>query len=336
MGKLKVLIGSDPELWVRDKRTGLIVSAHNLIPGTKTEPFKVNKGAIQVDGVAAEFNTDPAADVNTFISNLQTVQGELQTKLGGNYELVSQPTAVFEKGYWDSLPEATKELGCNPDFNAWTGEVNPAPNGESTTMRTASGHIHIGWEENVNPQDPMHFEDCRTVVKQLDYYLGVYSVLWDPDNTRRQLYGKAGAFRPKPYGVEYRTMSNVWLRSPKLQAWVFQSAVKALNDLLNPDRKRLEDQFGELALEVINEGKTDWIDNKKAQTIHQYTGLSWPDYKSVVSPAKVPEKKTEIKLNSTSKDWLDTEGYQKIMKAKHMYETLEPFDQFAGLTGTNN
>ncbi len=56
--------GCDPEvfLMVGDK----YVSAHGLFPGTKAEPFKVEKGAVQVDGLALEFNIDPAKTPEEF------------------------------------------------------------------------------------------------------------------------------------------------------------------------------------------------------------------------------------------------------------------------------
>jgi len=57
-----------------------------------------------------------------------------------------------------------------------------------------------------------------------DYLLGVWSVLHDTDMRRRELYGAAGAYRPKKYGVEYRTMSNFWLRSPQLMREVHKRA----------------------------------------------------------------------------------------------------------------
>jgi hypothetical protein len=45
------------------------------------------------------------------------------------------------------------------------------------------------------------------------------------------MYGAAGAFRPKPYGVEYRVLSNAWLQSEELMAWVYRTTTKAITDL---------------------------------------------------------------------------------------------------------
>ena len=38
------------------------------------------------------------------------------------------------------------------------------------------------------------------MVKLLDIFLGIPSVIIDPDKKRRKLYGKAGAFRLTKYG----------------------------------------------------------------------------------------------------------------------------------------
>lgn len=264
MSSIQILVGCDPELFLKDA-SGKFVSAHTLLPGTKIEPYKVPRGAIQVDGVAAEFNIDPASSAAGFVTNIQTVMTMLRSRIG-THQLVTEPFAVFEPSYFSTLPPETRELGCNPDFNAWTGQVNPAPDGEKTTMRTASGHVHIGWCKDVNPFGKAHQEDCRMVVKQLDYYLGMYSLLWDPDNTRRQLYGKAGAFRPKPYGCEYRVLSNQWLTNENLMSWVWQATYQGVRSLLD-GKKSMEEQYGSFAQEVIDGNKTDWIDSSNGQEI---------------------------------------------------------------------
>jgi hypothetical protein len=55
------------------------------------------------------------------------------------------------------------------------------------------------------------------------------------------MYGKAGAFRPKPYGMEYRVLSNKWLTNTRLQSWVYDTTVLAMENLskqqaiLDPD-----------------------------------------------------------------------------------------------------
>ncbi len=57
--------GCDPELFVINDE-GVFVSAEGLIPGDKQNPYKVPGGAIQVDGMAAEFNIDPVTNYADF------------------------------------------------------------------------------------------------------------------------------------------------------------------------------------------------------------------------------------------------------------------------------
>lgn len=297
---LRIKIGADPELFVRNKKTGEFVSAHNLMPGTKIEPHKVNKGAVQVDGVAAEFNIDPSDTPVAFCANIAAVMGQLQGFVGADYELISDPAVTFKEDYFKSLPEAVRELGCNPDFNAWTGQVNEKPDGDVTTMRTAAGHIHIGWTDGQDPTDDTHFDDCRIIVRNLDYYLGLYSLQWDQDTKRRTLYGKAGSFRPKPYGVEYRPLSNVWLRSPALQSWVYNAAYLGTHNLITTGI-RMEDTFGNLAREFIDKSESWWTpedqkkssDHRNLKSLSAHTGLANPPpLPKVLTPE---EKKTVVK-----------------------------------------
>lgn len=206
--------GCDPELFIQDKKTGKFVSPDGLIPGTKAEPYKVPGGAVQQDGMAAEFNIDPSSSFLEFNSNITKVLGHLLKMLPRHLQLTSLPAVVFDEDVWEGASEKAKELGCSPDFNAWTGSVNPPPNPDNASsprLRTASGHLHVGWTEDANVFNAQHIENCRDLVKQYDFYLGAWSLLKDTDNVRRQLYGKAGACRFKSYGVEYRVLSNFWV-----------------------------------------------------------------------------------------------------------------------------
>ena len=111
-------------------------------------------------------------------------------------------------------------FGCEPDYNAYTKQANPKPNPTHPGMRSAGGHIHVETDANK-----------LAVVKAMDLFLGVPSVIMDNGVERKQLYGKAGAFRPKAYGVEYRTLSNFWVFDPKLIDWVWRNTERALNNL---------------------------------------------------------------------------------------------------------
>lgn len=221
------LLGADPELFVR--KQGILQSAFGLIMGTKKEPMPVERGAVQVDGMALEFNIDPAKSCEEFSLNVRTVLAHLKGMVP-EYEFDLSPVAEFGQDYISTQPEEARELGCDPDYCAYTGAENPRPDGERG-FRTASGHIHVGFCENADTANPAHIEDCMYVVRQLDYYLGVPSLLLDPDPRRRELYGKAGAFRTKTYGVEYRVLSNFWLRSEQAIEWVYKQAMLALSEL---------------------------------------------------------------------------------------------------------
>jgi hypothetical protein len=206
-------IGADPELFIIEKATGKLVSAHGMLPGDKKNPHRVPHGAVQVDGMAAEFNIDPASNVNDFVRNIKSVMASLQEIIGDKYELVAIPTAHFGAEMIDAQPHEAKELGCDPDYNAWTGEENPTPDVD-TPYRTGAGHVHIGWTNGQDIAGAEHKQICEHLIRNLDLHTTPFLRLED-DVLRRELYGKAGAYRPKSYGVEYRTPSNVWLTSEK-------------------------------------------------------------------------------------------------------------------------
>ncbi len=259
-----ILVGCDPEVFV--KQNGIFKSAHNLIKGDKHAPQKVFRGAVQVDGMALEFNIDPAASEDEFLLNVQTVYDCMKAMVP-QYEVVATPVADFTIEHLREQPPEALVLGCEPDYNAWTGLANPRPDGDRP-MRTASGHVHIGWTNNENIGDVNHVARARAVVKQMDFYLGLPSLMYDEAIRRREMYGCGGACRYKSYGVEYRTLSNAWLNSPELIKWVYRAAVKGVTDLMNGNS--LVDRHGDIQ-DIINTS-----DKKRALAIIKAENLEIP------------------------------------------------------------
>lgn len=232
---MNIKIGADPELFIQDKKTKRFVSAHEYFPGTKDQPFFVKSGAVQVDGVAAEFNINPVVSSPDFLLNISDVIGVMQKMLANqdpDLELRASPTATFTREYFDKLPDDVKTLGCSPDFNAWTEAMNQRPSTEQP-FRTGAGHVHIGFIDNADITDEYFLTTCRAIVKTLDASLYVMSHSWDDDRTRRSLYGAKGAFRPKPYGLEYRVLSNAFLLSPAVMRYVFETSKHAAELVLS-------------------------------------------------------------------------------------------------------
>ena len=258
---MELKIGCDPEVFLHNGFE--FVSAYGLFPGTKDAPFEVEKGAVQVDGMALEFNIDPAESEDQFFLNIQDVMNTLKAMVP-EHEFFINPVAEFGAEYIKAQPAEAKELGCDPDYNAWTGTVNPKPDVDAP-FRTASGHVHIGWGEGYL-NDPNHVEDCNRVGRQMDFYLGLPSLLLDSDTKRRSLYGKGGCVRYKPYGCEYRTLSNFWLKDQKLIRWVYRQVQIGMHKMF--ESGDLADKYGDIR-EII-----DTSNIKEAEKIIKQEGIA--------------------------------------------------------------
>lgn len=256
-------IGADPEIFVG--KDGEFVSAHGMVEGTKIKPHEVEGGAVQVDGMALEFNIDPAENYEEFQHLLDSVQEQLLDMISVNgFDFLKETTVHFDQELFDKVPIANKMLGCEPDFNAWTMEVNEKPSYKNL-MRTVGGHAHIGGFFSDNLFNKEHFEKGATLARLMDEEVGVYSLLWDKDDERRSMYGSAGCFRPKPYGMEYRSLSNAWLFSKDITKFVFDGTQRALQRLCDGDKG---DNEG--ARDIINNSDRDNVffkDNELAKDL---------------------------------------------------------------------
>jgi hypothetical protein len=228
-------LGSDPEVFLQDKQ-GSPVSSIGYINADKWNPHQIPDMpagyTLQEDNVSLEYGIPPAATAQEFIGSINAVMERSLDYL---------PELSFSKLSCIIFPEEQMThpmahiFGCEPDFDAWTLKSNRKPKPPHPLMRSAGGHVHVETTD-----DPI-----RTI-RLLDLFLGVPSVLMDNGEDRKKLYGKAGAHRIKPYGVEYRTLSNFWIFNDKLIQWVWDNTERALASTIDVDS--LQEQI----LDAIN------------------------------------------------------------------------------------
>ena len=262
--KLKqITIGTDPEMFLFDKSTGEFKSAIGLIPGSKEEPYHpedLDDGfGLQTDNVLVEFNV-PAVKLeheHKFIGNIVLMKRYIQNliaKFNENYTIKCQASAYLPMTELCD-PQACL-FGCDPDYNCYTRMQNPAPVIDEITLRSAGFHWHVGFE---NPT----LRDCIKLIRYMDLFMGIPSVLMDSDTKRRSLYGKAGAFRLQKYGVEWRVLSSHFLDTPELITFMYKQllrAIKAFEDnepLPTPSRvvRTINKSNTEYAKQLIEEFK---------------------------------------------------------------------------------
>jgi len=244
-----MMIGTDQEVLLKD-HTGKYISSIGLIGGSKAEPLEVECGNLQEDNVLAEFAIPPANSKEEFIAYINKTFGILQAKVKEyDLEIDIKPSAVFDHDQLDN--NIAKEFGCDPDYNAYTFEPNIAPKYEEVgALRSCGGHVHV------SNDDIAQDENSRAeFVRILDLLLGVPSVVMDDDKDRRKLYGKAGAYRPKSYGIEYRTLSNFWIRTEDHMSWVWDQVKRA--EKMFKEGFRINYETGCGAIECINNGDID-------------------------------------------------------------------------------
>ena len=215
----QIKVGADPEFFLLDEAK-INISAHDIVPGTKKDPFPLKHGALQADGTAVEFNVLPSRTRGEFSDNITSILDEIRGRVPKELTFDFSPSVQYPENYFNELPTLSKELGCDPDVNV-DGKLNMPNPPEKGTWRTGAGHLHTGWGEDLL-DNVDHAEDCRRYIENLDSLWCAFSPAFEFDPFRTRLYGRPGSYRVKPYGVEYRTPSNAWLKYPKLYPFIFE------------------------------------------------------------------------------------------------------------------
>jgi len=223
-----ITIGADPECFlvkVLEDGTREPYPVVGLIGGSKDHPLEIEKGfSLVEDNVMPEFNIPPCTSADEFVNaNCKMLEEIIKvvSYIEPGLQLDFSPSLRFNPKYLQTAQ--AMEFGCMPDFSAYTNRKKQPTADSAGNLRTAGGHIHIGWENG-----DKEFKTQQAVARAFDFIVLMPFMLIEPENERRALYGAPGSMRPKPYGVECRQLSCFWLSSKELMAWVYNQTLKAI------------------------------------------------------------------------------------------------------------
>ena len=224
-------LGTDPEVFL-SKETGrirkriAIIGSEMVVPteGMNCISSGSTCGKVVRDGVQVELHptaTTCRQSMGYYIKNcLAHLNAEVAKHKGLKIDF--RQVVTLSRGDLMKLQPDSRELGCMPSLNIY-GKEHIILDGEKYLTRSAAGHIHMGSQAFNGPAQFGDRLDPVRAVRIMDVLVGNQSVLMDRDPLaaeRRKAYGRAGEYRLPPHGLEYRTLSNFWLRDYKLMSFV--------------------------------------------------------------------------------------------------------------------
>lgn len=220
-------LGMDPEFFFFDSKRRVVESS--MVLGGKK--LAVSAGDVDSDGVQAELHiksdyiTSCRANLSNYIQAvMRALRDHLQNMEGIQVGVVN--SVLIPPGQFSKMLPESKRLGCLPSYNIY-GFKPLGVDGEKYRRRSGGGHIHISLtndDRRVRDDHGKPTEHAVELVKLLDFIVGNTCVLVDRDPAnalRRRVYGRAGEFRLPKWGLEYRTLSNFWLKHYQLFSMAF-------------------------------------------------------------------------------------------------------------------
>jgi hypothetical protein len=256
-------VGSDAEIPVQ-LLTGEFIPVTGLVGGTKAEPkplAKLAKGFfVQEDGPNLEFNIPPAKSPLGFTANINTAVKACAELLPASIVLAHGTSYYKLNAKFFRAIKSLRQMGCEPDYNCWTEEENPRPEDDGI-HRVAGAHVHVGWD-NPNNEDRLHLVKCLDLTASYRYHQ--FESL-----ERKKMYGKCGAFRPKRYGVEYRSLGNWWL-SDNYGQHIFAAVQNAV--ILVNQKFTFSKEEGDALQKYVNNGTVDRAAQKLLEAMYYRAG----------------------------------------------------------------
>lgn len=225
----RATIGSDPEFFYM--KDGKVLSSELVLP---KEGISTHHGKVTIDGVQAEINPQAhtcrqlhAIRIGTCISNANNM-----CKDGASISF--DPLVPIELPVLDKLSDKAKFFGCTPSYNVYDNDNKMSiADSSKYPFRPAGGHLHFGHQNR---------DDYKTIFKNLKVLIPMFDIIvantcvlidrHEGNKERRRCYGRAGEFRTPKHGIEYRTLSNFWLKSYPLMSLVFGLGRMAM-DIIN-------------------------------------------------------------------------------------------------------
>ena len=282
--------GIDPELFVMKKGGRLATSIHLLKDFKKiTSHTSTQTGRVwsKMDGFAFEFSSHPTGcrdylvpAIANGIRDFHEAHPDYKLSAKASLKLTTASVA-------GTPPEGVCEYGCVPDIDAFK-LIEKTPEFESyqTMDRYTGGHIHYDLRKPFS-KPPKQLASNKTRAAAftllLDAYVAVPFVAAIGETNdygealRRTYYGQAGSHRVKPYGVEYRVLSGMFLSSPFMTTWALGAVRQVdrlpiwreLNTSTNAKAKTLiKELFKTLRLDEVQ----DIINNHDVKAARAYFG----------------------------------------------------------------
>jgi len=227
MKKNDIKVGHDSEAFAYRKGVGYYPMINN-VGGTKEHPLVVPGGNLQEDGLSIEMAVDATSSLEQFLERTKAVKEQMNSKVraaGASLRII--PSVAFSEGIIGSFMPKSIEQGCDPDYNIYTGEENEYPDLQETLFRHGSGHIHVDCLAAVESPTVM-----KNLVRLMDIRIKAPQWLIEGDVERNKAQGALGNYRPKKYGVEYRSSSNIILTDDKILTHAFEAAQRSSMDVV--------------------------------------------------------------------------------------------------------